>query len=170
MKLAAKLRGLLFGLRFKKGRNLTVRANVAIDNPNVVLGDNVSICSNVHIFGLGEVVIGDNVVLGDGSIICSAKSVRIGDDTMVAAHCCLFDCNHGMKLGTPMREQPMSVRPVRVGADCWLGAGVIVLAGSNISDGTVVAAGTVVGGDLPGCVIASHDRGLSLASRRRSAK
>jgi maltose O-acetyltransferase len=45
--------------------------------------------------------------------------------------------------------------PVIIGANVWLGRGTVVLPGSNIGDHTVVAAGSVVIGDLPSCVLAA---------------
>ena len=44
--------------------------------------------------------------------------------------------------------------PVRIGRNCWLGAGVIVLQGVTIGDNTVVGAGSVVTKDLPSNVLA----------------
>ena len=44
--------------------------------------------------------------------------------------------------------------PVRIGNNCWLGAGVVVLPGVTIGDNTVVGAGSVVTKDLPANVVA----------------
>ena len=40
-------------------------------------------------------------------------------------------------------------RPVTIGNDCWLGAGVIVCPGVTIGDGCVIGAGSVVTKDIP---------------------
>lgn len=45
--------------------------------------------------------------------------------------------------------------PVRIGRNCWLGAGVIVAPGVAIGDNTVVGAGSVVTKDLPANVVAA---------------
>jgi maltose O-acetyltransferase len=45
-------------------------------------------------------------------------------------------------------------RPVRIGDDVWLGAGVIVCPGTTIGNGTVVGAGSIVTKDLPANVLA----------------
>ena len=44
--------------------------------------------------------------------------------------------------------------PIKIGRNCWLGAGVIVLPGVTIGDNTVVGAGSVVNKDLPANVVA----------------
>ena len=44
--------------------------------------------------------------------------------------------------------------PVRIGRNCWLGAGVIVMPGVTIGDDTVIGAGSVVTKDIPSGVVA----------------
>ena len=44
--------------------------------------------------------------------------------------------------------------PVHVGKNCWLGAGVIVMPGVSIGDGSVIGAGSVVTKDIPAGVVA----------------
>ena len=44
--------------------------------------------------------------------------------------------------------------PVRIGKNCWLGAGVIILPGITIGDDVVVGAGSVVTKDIPSGVVA----------------
>ena len=44
--------------------------------------------------------------------------------------------------------------PVRIGKNCWLGAGVIVMPGVTIGDNTVIGAGSIVTKDIPAGVVA----------------
>lgn len=54
-----------------------------------------------------------------------------------------------------LREWGMQYNmPVRIGRNCWLGAGVIVLPGVSIGDNTVIGAGSVVTRDMPANVLA----------------
>ena len=46
------------------------------------------------------------------------------------------------------------MKRLRIGRNCWLGAGVIVVPGVTIGDNVVVGAGSVVTRDLPDNVIA----------------
>lgn len=68
----------------------------------------------------------------------------------------LTDQNHGYQdPDTPIgRQQPVN-RTVTIGAGSWLGAGAIVLPGARIGRNVVIAAGSVVRGDVPDrCVVA----------------
>lgn len=40
-------------------------------------------------------------------------------------------------------------RPVVIGDDCWIGAGVIILAGVTVGSGCSIGAGSVVKADIP---------------------
>ena len=44
--------------------------------------------------------------------------------------------------------------PVRIGRNCWIGAGVIIMPGVTIGDNTVIGAGSVVTKDIPANVVA----------------
>ena len=44
--------------------------------------------------------------------------------------------------------------PIRIGRNCWLGAGVIVVPGVTIGENTVIGAGSVVTKDIPANVVA----------------
>lgn len=142
-----------------------IKGRVYLDAPNIVFGDNVEISPNVHIFGPGKVIIGDNVVIGDGAVICSAEYVEIGNDVMIAAHCYIIDCNHGMRLGSPMNQQPMSIKPVCIKNDCWLGCGAAVLKGVVIGQGTVIGAHVVVSSETSKNNIVMSDQKLSYIER-----
>lgn len=54
-----------------------------------------------------------------------------------------------------MNVQPYVQKDIIVGNDVWLGANSVILAGTTIGDGTIVAAGAVVTKDLPPYVIAA---------------
>jgi len=104
---------------------------------------------------LGRISVADHVFIGERTSIVSYESISIGRLTMISHGCSLIDSNHGTKVGTPMREQPGFPAPVVIGEDCWLGAGVIVLPGVTIGNGTIVGAGSVVTRTLPANVMAA---------------
>ena len=79
--------------------------------------------------------------------------IYIGDNTMLGPNVILAAAGHPVL--PSLRKQGYQYNmPVRIGKNCWLGAGVIVLPGITIGDNTVVGAGSVVTKDLPPNVVA----------------
>jgi acetyltransferase-like isoleucine patch superfamily enzyme len=100
--------------------------------------------------------IGDRCVIGRGSHIVAHQSVEIGDDVWTGPYVYITDQNHGYQdPDTPIGRQLPVNRPVTIGAGSWLGAGAIVLPGARIGVNVVIAAGSVVRGEVPDrCVVA----------------
>jgi acetyltransferase-like isoleucine patch superfamily enzyme len=100
--------------------------------------------------------IGDRCVIGRGSHIVAHQSVTIGDDVWTGPYVYITDQNHGYEdPDTPIGRQFPVNRPVSIGAGSWLGAGAIILPGARIGRNVVVAAGSVIRGDVPDrCVVA----------------
>ncbi len=94
--------------------------------------------------------IGDRCVIGRGSHIVAHADVSIGDDVWTGPYVYITDQNHGYAdPDTPIGRQLPVNKPVEVGAGSWLGAGAIVLPGARIGRNVVVAAGSVVRGEVP---------------------
>jgi carbonic anhydrase/acetyltransferase-like protein (isoleucine patch superfamily) len=100
--------------------------------------------------------IGDRCVIGRGSHITAHYSIVIGDDVYTGPYVYITDQNHGYAdPDAPIGRQWPSNTAVSIGAGSWLGAGVIVLPGACIGRNVVVAAGSVVRGQVPDrCVVA----------------
>ena len=124
--------------------------NVTLINSNIKLGHNVTIYPDVMFFGDGLIEIGDNVDIGNGTIIYASKSggVHIGNNTMIAAQCYIIDTDHGISAGELIRNQPNTVSPVFIGEDVLIAAGVKVLKGTTLENGSIVGAGAVVKGGV----------------------
>jgi serine acetyltransferase len=94
--------------------------------------------------------IGDRCVIGRGSHIVAHADIRIGDDVWTGPYVYITDQNHGYAdPDTPIGRQAPVNKPVEIGAGSWLGAGAIVLPGARIGRNVVVAAGSVVRGEVP---------------------
>lgn len=100
--------------------------------------------------------IGNGVVLGRGSHIVGHQSIDIGDDVYTGPYIYITDQNHGYTdPDTPIGKQWPVNEPVTVGAGSWIGTGAVILPGASIGRNVVIAAGTVVRGDVPDhCVVA----------------
>ena len=79
--------------------------------------------------------------------------IYIGEHTMIGPNCVLATANHPIL--PELREKAYQYNlPIRIGRNCWLGAGVIVVPGVTIGDNTVIGAGSVVTKDIPANVVA----------------
>ena len=74
--------------------------------------------------------------------------IYIGDHTMIGPNVTIATAGH--PICPALREKAYQYNaPVRIGKNCWLGAGVIVLPGVCIGDNSVIGAGSVVTRDIP---------------------
>lgn len=141
----------------KTGYRANIVGNMILINRNVSIGENVTIYPNVMFFGDGKITIGDNVDIGNNTIIYASKSggVTIGNNSMIAANCYLIDADHGIEKGKLMREQNNNVSPIVIGEDVWIAANSVILKGSNIGDGAVIGATSLVKGNVEenACVV-----------------
>jgi acetyltransferase-like isoleucine patch superfamily enzyme len=95
--------------------------------------------------------IGDRVFINQGATVVAFERIEIGNDCLIGEFSAIYDSNHhGLDPDHPTRAEP-----IIIGNNVWLSRGVIVLPGSKIGDHTVVAANSVVKGDLPPCVLAA---------------
>ncbi len=81
--------------------------------------------------------------------------VRVGNYSMLAAGVAIVGDDH--VVDNPRVPLQFSGRPVQrptiIGADVWLGHGVVVLRGVTVGDGAIVAARAVVTHDIPPCEV-----------------
>lgn len=112
-------------------------------------GRGVNIRPRVYIGTGAHISIGDYSMIGADSIMSSADEIIIGDDVLMGPQVLIYTANHGTATGLPMRLQPSTTAPVRIGNDVWIGARAIILPGVTIGDGAVIAAAAVVVNDVP---------------------
>lgn len=152
-----RMRGVTISSPRVIGRGVALRWH---DNPEhrgtLAFGEGATLERGVVIntYG-GDVSVGRDVHIGPYTVIYAHGGVEIGDDTLLAMHCCIAAANHNVPpMGVSIRSQPDVPAKVRIGRDVWLGARVCVLAGVEIGDGCVVGAGSVVTVSLPPGAIA----------------
>jgi acetyltransferase-like isoleucine patch superfamily enzyme len=102
---------------------------------------------------LGELVIGDGVFLNYGSLLSAQLSVRIGAGVMVGNYSIIADTEIP-GIGDPIGGPGVEPRPVIIEDRAWLAARVTVLPGARIGEGAIIAAGSVVAGEIPAGAIA----------------
>ena len=107
--------------------------------------------------GSGDITIGANAVINSGCVLYTGNGIRIGANVLIAANCTLAPVDH--EFADPERPiRAQGFRPSRggidIGDDVWIGANCVLLDGARIGTGSVVAAASLVRGELPPFCIA----------------
>ncbi len=97
---------------------------------NLVLGKNIFINANCSFLDLGGITIDDEVLIAPGVVISS-------EGHPIAAN----------------ERRMLTVAPVHIKRNAWIGANATILPGVTIGENTIVAAGAVVSKDVPDNVI-----------------
>lgn len=98
----------------------------------------------------GKIKIGKNCSINSFCHFSGNGNISIGDNVLIAAQCVLVSANHRFdNLETPLWFQGETRAPIFIEDNCWLGAGVKVLAGVTIGHDSVIGAGAVVTKDIP---------------------
>ncbi len=92
-----------------------------------------------------ELTVGPGVFINDGVNIFAARRVAIGAHTKIGDGAVVYDTDfHPVDPG-----RGIPVEPVTIGRNVWIGARAMVLAGAQVGDHAVIAAGSVVRGTVP---------------------
>ena len=75
--------------------------------------------------------------------------IHIGSNTTISAYTQIYAQNHGIGKSQLIQKQKNNFNGIIIGADVWIGAGVIILDDVTIEDGVVIGAGSVVTKDIP---------------------
>ena len=139
-------RNVNFGRNITIGRNARIEAYGEKSEINIIFGSDVEINDYVH--------------------IAAAHKVTLGDRVLVASRVFITDHNHGAYNGQPVMmrasarasgrqnvdagplahsapdippaERPLTIAPVKIGDDVWLGQGACILPGVTIGKGSII--------------------------------
>lgn len=126
----------------------------SVRGSRIVISAGVTIDSFVKIKpagGMGDVLIGEGTTINSGCVLYTGNGIRIGKDAAIAANCTFAPVNH------EYRDKSVVIRMqgfgpdkggIVIGDDVWIGANCVLLDGARVGDGCVIAAGTVVRGEL----------------------
>jgi acetyltransferase-like isoleucine patch superfamily enzyme len=111
----------------------------------VHLGDRCSLRAHE-----GTLRIGEKTVLGREDTLNCYLDLEVGPRCLLADWVYLGDFDHRFDdLQVPIKDQGIVKSPVRIGADVWIGVKASVLRGAQVGAGSVLAAHTVVRGEIP---------------------
>lgn len=116
--------------RFAIGRRSVIESFACINNAvgDVTIGESSRV--GLHCTVIGPVAIGSNVNIAQGVVISGMNHVFSNPDVTIAS-------------------QGVTVAPITIADDVWIGANATITAGVTIGQHSVVAAGAVVTTDVP---------------------
>lgn len=123
----------------------------------IKIGDNVQIDNNTfvsaHTEGNPILIIGNRTHLNHRVAISVGKSVKIGNDCLIAGGCFIADNDgHPIDPYRRIQKEPVSeeeIKPVIIEDNVWIGTGSVILKGVIIGEGSVVAANSLVTRSIP---------------------
>ena len=157
-----RLRGMLYSC-VTSGN--VIRKPLFITPKFIKFGKRIVIQKNCRIQGIykyenvmfsPEIIFHDRVTIQQNLHLTCADRIEIGENTAIAANVTITDINHPYEdINIPIEQQPITVMPVKIGADCKIYNNVVVLPGTELGKHCVIGANSVVKGVYPDfCVIA----------------
>lgn len=113
------------------------------------MGEECQICSGVLVCGPENITLGNRVIANEGVVLqsCNGATITIGNRVGLSYGVNILTGGLDISRGIALHKHVSA--PVVIEDDAWIAAQAIILAGVRIGQGAVVAAGSVVTGDVP---------------------
>lgn len=134
---------------FGKNPRLSKNTEITVEKKaTLVVGNrfNMRGSARVRVRNSGELIIGDNVSINVNNMIACHKRIIIGNDVQLSPNVQIYDHDHDFRDQDGVKAGKYKTSPIKIGNNVWIGANVVILRGTEIGDGCVVAAGTVLKG------------------------
>jgi len=118
------------------------------------IGDNCYIETPFHSnWGGKHVHFGKNIYANFNLTLVDDTHIYVGDYTMFGPNVTVATAGHPIL--PCLREKGYQYNaPVKIGKNCWIGAGAVIVPGITIGDNVVIGAGSIVTKDIPSNVVA----------------
>lgn len=140
-------------LRFKTGWSAIARRYSLLKR----LGTNFTgtsytiIQSNVQLYNVDKLTIGDGVTINDNSYIECGGKIEIGNNVLIGHGVSILSNSHTYKnLDMPVNLQGETLGKIVIGNNVWIGAKATILKGVTIGDNAIIGAHSLVNKDV-GC-------------------
>nr|WP_296033967.1 sugar O-acetyltransferase [uncultured Dorea sp.] len=104
-------------------------------------------------FGGKHVHFGKNVYANFNLTLVDDTHIYVGDYTMIGPNVTIATAGHPL-LPELRRQGYQYNKSIRIGRNCWIGAGAVIVQGVHIGDNAVIGAGSIVTKDIPSDVVA----------------
>ena len=149
-------RSLLLVARNSNTKAARATRYVALRRIAKACGDLVDVRASCFLISPAELSLGSRISIHPFCYIDATGGLTIGSDVSIAHGVSILTTEHNFfDRAIPIRDQGVELRGTQIGSDVWIGAGARILAGVNIGNGSIVAAGSVVKSDVPaGSIVA----------------
>lgn len=152
--------GLKFGL-VGSGCKLKINSNNAVIGKNVNIGD---FCWFETVEKYNDciykprLIIGENCNFSDSVHISCVKKITIGAGCLFGSRIYIGDNSHGSYSQNKDIFEEINISPgtrnlgniheIKIGKNCWIGDGVVIMSGVCIGDGVVIGANSIIKDDV----------------------
>ncbi|MBP2622112.1 DapH/DapD/GlmU-related protein [Streptococcus panodentis] len=120
--------------------------------------------ASLNVASGAQLKLGNRVFFNDHCTVRCEQLIEIGKDTMFGDGVRIFDHNHQYS-NYHIEKIAYSSAPVKIGANCWIGANTVILKGVTIGDNVIIGAGSLVYQDIPSNSIAVSKEELIIKKR-----
>ena len=111
-------------------------------------GKNLKLQRCVTFYNPEKISIGSNVRIAYGCRFIAGGTIQIEDEVIIGPYCVIVSSHH-TRQSSSFYYGERNKKPIYMKRGCWIAAHVTVTAGSTVGNGSLVAAGAVVSGELP---------------------
>lgn len=131
-----------------------------VENRNKIINDLIGVVGeNVNImpyfwcdYGY-NIEIGDNFFSNHNCVMLDCAKIKFGSNVFIGPDCGFYTAGHPVSVS--QRNAGIEyAKPITVGNNVWIGAGVRVMPGVSIGSNVIIGAGSVVTKDIPDGVVA----------------
>lgn len=116
------------------------------------IGEGSYMMPPLTVVGANAISIGKNVFIMDGVLMMGSGGITIDDHVQMAANVQILSNNHDLR-----DREVITLAPVHICRNAWIGAGATILPGVTIGENAVVGAASVVTRDVePNTIVAGN--------------
>lgn len=112
-----------------------------------------------------NISIGHGVFLNFNCVLLDVTFIEIGDRTQIGPAVQIYAADHPRDPAARLTNLENG-RPVRIGANVWIGGGAVILPGVTIGDDAIIGAGSIVTRDVPSGATVAGNPARPLTSSR----